>query len=577
MKSWSPELCPLDLDRRRLGKLPMLSFTRELENAETRQVPQPFEASEPLTLRPVESPPTVWGLTPAELHRAFWAWRGLIVVRSGTQLIPPKARHYLLVKDNDLVYFELRPISDTFSWSSANLLRLRLVRARVRNRSNVGSRGYEEALVADADDRFVAFSRRYPADEVDLAGRVAITASRRLATAWTELTRDTRCSAGRWRQLARTARERGMTTTAARTNGRVFDGDSPEAGHYVRLLAGIWRSPQVVADVHRSGQHIWLSKTAKRPPANLESVGTCWVGFQQPRDESDDDVRPTHDRLGREGPTVIFDDPDAPSTQIARLLNRSRSGRPGEATPTLAERTWQARPVRGLSSGMAKRIFDIGFALAALLATAPLWPVILFLIWWEDGRPFFYGHARQARGGVEFTCWKFRSMFNDADAIKERLIAEGKNQADGAQFFMEDDPRITRIGKLLRKTNLDELPQFWNVLRGDMSIVGPRPSPDKENQFNPTWREARLSVQPGITGLWQVRRTRSQGTDFQEWIKYDIEYVRTRTFLKDLAIVLETVVVLTRNAFRSDPLPDPHDQSDPATQSDQADQESRSP
>ena len=189
----------------------------------------------------------------------------------------------------------------------------------------------------------------------------------------------------------------------------------------------------------------------------------------------------------------------------------------------------------------------------ALIGTAPLWPLIMLLIWVEDGRPWFFGHVRQTRGGRPFECWKFRSMFNNAEEIKQRLIAEGKNEADGAQFFMEDDPRITRIGKVLRKTNLDELPQFWNVIRGDMSVVGPRPSPDKENQYNPAWREARLSVRPGITGLWQIRRTRAEGTDFQEWIKYDIEYVETRSFWGDLRIIWLTVVmILKKLAKRGD-------------------------
>jgi lipopolysaccharide/colanic/teichoic acid biosynthesis glycosyltransferase len=97
------------------------------------------------------------------------------------------------------------------------------------------------------------------------------------------------------------------------------------------------------------------------------------------------------------------------------------------------------------------------------------------------------------------------------------------------------------VGRFLRKYNLDELPQFWNVLWGDMSVVGPRPSPHAENQYCPAWRETRLSVRPGITGLWQVKRTRKAGTDFQEWIKYDIEYVERRTFWLDLLIIWKTV------------------------------------
>jgi lipopolysaccharide/colanic/teichoic acid biosynthesis glycosyltransferase len=101
---------------------------------------------------------------------------------------------------------------------------------------------------------------------------------------------------------------------------------------------------------------------------------------------------------------------------------------------------------------------------------------------------------------------------------------------------------VTKVGRFLRKTRLDELPQFFNVLRGQMSVVGPRPSPFKENQFCPAWREARLSVRPGITGLWQVKRTREIGLDFQEWIKYDIEYVENASFSLDMMIILRTIV-----------------------------------
>jgi len=152
-------------------------------------------------------------------------------------------------------------------------------------------------------------------------------------------------------------------------------------------------------------------------------------------------------------------------------------------------------------------------------------------------------------GGKEFPCIKFRSMRKDAEKIKANLAAA--NQADGPQFFMDDDPRLTLVGRYLRRYNLDELPQFLNVLMGDMSVVGPRPSPKKENQYCPPWRDARLSVRPGITGLWQVRRTRVKGLDFQEWIKFDIEYVENQSWLMDLSIISETVVNLIRGITRS--------------------------
>ena len=106
---------------------------------------------------------------------------------------------------------------------------------------------------------------------------------------------------------------------------------------------------------------------------------------------------------------------------------------------------------------------------------------------------------------------------------------------------MDNDPRLLRIGKFIRKYKIDELPQFFNVLVGHMSIVGPRPSPDNENQYCPAWREARLSVRPGITGLWQVKSQRKPLTDFQEWIRYDLEYVQNNSWRLDIWIMVETV------------------------------------
>jgi lipopolysaccharide/colanic/teichoic acid biosynthesis glycosyltransferase len=140
-------------------------------------------------------------------------------------------------------------------------------------------------------------------------------------------------------------------------------------------------------------------------------------------------------------------------------------------------------------------------------------------------------------------------MRKDADRMKAQLAA--RNQADGPQFFMDNDPRLTHVGRLLRKTQIDELPQFINVLLGHMSVVGPRPSPRVENQYCAEWREARLSVRPGITGLWQVRRTRLRGHDFQEWIKYDIQYLDTMNFRLDLKLIWQTILVVIRRAVRS--------------------------
>ncbi len=187
----------------------------------------------------------------------------------------------------------------------------------------------------------------------------------------------------------------------------------------------------------------------------------------------------------------------------------------------------------------AKRLFDITFSAGVLAATAPIYPIVIAAIAIEDGWPPFFAHRRQTLAGREFPCLKFRTMRKDAERIKAQL--QGRNQADGPQFFIRNDPRLLRVGWLLRRFQIDELPQFINVLLGHMSVVGPRPSPDNENQFCPAWREARLSVRPGVTGLWQIRRTRAPETDFQEWIRYDLEYVQHESWMMDLWIIAQTV------------------------------------
>ncbi|HPQ50613.1 MAG TPA: sugar transferase [Alphaproteobacteria bacterium] len=121
------------------------------------------------------------------------------------------------------------------------------------------------------------------------------------------------------------------------------------------------------------------------------------------------------------------------------------------------------------------------------------------------------------------------------------------NQVDGPQFKIEKDPRVSKTGQFLRNTCIDELPQFINVLLGHMSVVGPRPSPESENESCPMWRDARLSVRPGITGPWQIFRTREASLDFQEWIYYDTNYVRTLSFKKDVWICLKTAQKLINN------------------------------
>ncbi len=151
--------------------------------------------------------------------------------------------------------------------------------------------------------------------------------------------------------------------------------------------------------------------------------------------------------------------------------------------------------------------------------------------------PVFYSQERDGWGGRVFTIYKFRSMVADADARKHEVAH--LNHQDGPAFKIEDDPRMTWLGRLLRATSFDELPQIWNVLRGDMSLVGPRPLPCRESAACLTWQRRRLDVAPGLTCIWQIcGRSR---VSFDQWIRMDLEYIRRRSLLLDLKLLVQTV------------------------------------
>jgi len=185
-----------------------------------------------------------------------------------------------------------------------------------------------------------------------------------------------------------------------------------------------------------------------------------------------------------------------------------------------------------------KRVGDIAVALMAIVLFLPLVPIIALAVKLSSPGPVFYRARRQGRYGKDFGCLKFRTMKVGADQIQEKLRTV--SEVDGPQFKIMDDPRITAVGRFLRDTYLDEIPQFYNVLLGQTSVVGPRPSPKSENIRCPLWRDARLSVRPGVTGLWQVNRTRDPMQDFQEWIQFDTEYIRRLSFRLDVEICWRT-------------------------------------
>ena len=200
------------------------------------------------------------------------------------------------------------------------------------------------------------------------------------------------------------------------------------------------------------------------------------------------------------------------------------------------------------SRGRWKRGLDIVGALIGLVLSAPIIPLAMLLIRIVSPGPALFRQKRAGRGGVPFTLYKLRTMRPDAEALKPTLLAA--NEQDGPAFKMTRDPRVIPVlGRVLRSSSIDELPQFWNVLIGDMSLVGPRPLPLAETEQCEFWQRQRLDVTPGLTGLWQVHgRAR---TSFAEWIRMDLRYIQQRSLLRDLALVVKTIpAVLGRKGAR---------------------------
>jgi len=194
-----------------------------------------------------------------------------------------------------------------------------------------------------------------------------------------------------------------------------------------------------------------------------------------------------------------------------------------------------------------KRLFDLTVALAGLALLLPLLPAVVVLIKLDSPGSIFFRQKRVGQGGRLFTCYKFRSMVQDAEALKPHLAE--LNEATGPAFKIREDPRITAIGAFLRRSSLDEVPQLFNVLLGQMSIIGPRPQIPTEVELYEPWHCRRLEVKPGITCLWQVSGRSHIG--FDEWMRLDLEYVRTRGWRTDLKILLRTLpaVIARKGAY----------------------------
>jgi lipopolysaccharide/colanic/teichoic acid biosynthesis glycosyltransferase len=458
-------------------------------------------------------PRTIWGLDALGVHDQFWAAHGLQVIRPGEQTpISPNAIGYLLLNRQKMVIFS--PVELRSQWTRPDVLYLRLFEpSRLRER-----------VVTDESLRFVRFERTYRGSAGRESHSVLLTPDARIAAMW-QVSANTGNASRKLKQvLPRNHR------FAVSMPGRVYD-FRDDVSHIAVLheLMRTWGNPNAAVQRVSSPQPSVFCDSTGQVRKGVRFVGPAWIGAGRSVDGAAMVI----------GPVVLWDDPAArPAPQAIVVDPLAGATDTGSPPPTR-----QCRPIYQA----IKRAVDIAFAVGALLITLPVYPLIMSAIWLESGRPFFFAHRRETLHGRRFGCIKFRSMRRDAEKMKLNLA--GQNQADGPQFFMEEDPRLTRVGKLLREFHLDELPQFINVLLGHMSLVGPRPSPFKENQFCPQWRAARLSVRPGITGLWQVMRTREKDKDFQEWIRYDIEYVERAGPVLDASILLRTVLQIVGRAL----------------------------
>ena len=187
-----------------------------------------------------------------------------------------------------------------------------------------------------------------------------------------------------------------------------------------------------------------------------------------------------------------------------------------------------------------KRVIDIVCSLSGLLLLSPVLIIVSILIKLESDGPIIFSQDRIGYKGQKFKMYKFRSMVVNAEELKKKLAE--RNEMSGPMFKMKNDPRVTKVGKFIRKTSIDELPQLINILKGEMSLVGPRPSLPKEvKEFEP-WMMERLEVKPRLTCYWQV--SGRNDIDFEDWMKLDIKYVRERSFCLDMKLIFKTFFVL---------------------------------
>ena len=327
------------------------------------------------------------------------------------------------------------------------------------------------------------------------------------------------------------------------------------AGYQRRtVLVGTGEHIEDVASALRDGSDtsinvIGFVSITPRPDNGILSLGTL---------EHLPEVLETH-RVDE----VVIADPDFPQQQAVELVDQchQRGVRVRIAPSTMEILIHRAEFVPGQSvplfelrppvfegvDFLLKRTFDVVGAVLLLFFLSPGFLAIALAIKISSRGPVFYASLRPGIGGVSFACWKFRTMYRDADQRQADL--ESINEASGALFKIKDDPRMTPVGRMLRRFSLDELPQLWNVVRGEMSLVGPRPLPLRDYERLEDWHKKRYLVLPGITGLWQISG-RSE-LDFDDLVRLDFLYLERWSVFLDLSILVKTVpaVFSRRGAF----------------------------
>ncbi len=474
-----------------------------------------------LTLQPAPPPGpvterlTVWGLSARQLQDAYWHARGVQCIRRGEwQTLPRAAELFLLIEPGQLVRFDLGKLTDRLVWRKAVVTRLRIVDQEDDH--------YSERVIAN-ERGLVERIERWYRPRTRSCFRVVLTASRRIGRMW--MAASTRREG--WNKIRRSVSWSRLDHVHC-PGGCFTEGDTAQERALISRLVVCWPDPaQAIDGVEQAAQGVWKIAGATVPKDAI-LIEPLWLGHGGVPDENACLI----------GPAWVADR----SLPEGQVLGRARVRDINDVELPEAPKDQGGSAKTDFGYPFAKRTFDIVVSLVVLLVALPLFAIVALCIVLEDGRPVFYGHVRQSQGGRSFRCWKFRSMYRNADRLTPRLAE--KNICDGPQVFIKQDSRVTRFGHILRRFEIDEFPQFWNVLIGDMSVVGPRPSPDEENQYSPAWRDLRLSVRPGITGLWQLERTRAPGEDFQEWIKYDIEYVRRASFWFDFGLCAKTAWVL---------------------------------